>query len=128
MSANLKIGARVLRPGGAVLAYGAFAGCVAVLTWQLYRWMRDGEWTHVGAGDGLRMLLEVCCVRDGDVGRLATLAHWLQNPTDWLGWHKVLDVTPASIGLFLLSVLGNFAFVRGSDLLRGDGGDGDRCE
>ena len=38
--------------------------------------------------------------------------------------HQVLDVVPASIALFLLSVLGNFIFIYGGDLLSGTHRDG----
>jgi hypothetical protein len=66
----------------------------------------------------LRAVLVTCCVNDGDSGHLASFVHWLDTPTDWLGWHKLLEVIPASIGLFALSMLGNFAFIYGSDRIR----------
>jgi hypothetical protein len=84
---------------------------------QVYRWFREGEWTHIGITDALRAVLVGCCVSDNSKGMLATLVHWLDTPTDWFGWHKVLEVMPASIGLFALSMLGNFVFIYGSDRL-----------
>jgi hypothetical protein len=35
------------------------------------------------------------------------LVHWLDAPVDWLGMHKVLEVLPASLALFVFSILGN---------------------
>jgi hypothetical protein len=114
----------VLRTLGAVLAYGCLAAFVVLISLQLYRWFRDGEWTHIGITDGLRGVLASCCVNEASTGSLAVFAHWLDAPTDWLGWHKVLEVIPASIGLFALSMLGNFIFIYGSDRLQDQRGDG----
>jgi len=106
---------RVLRLAGGIIAYGCLAAFLCLIAVQLYRWFRDGEWTRIGISDGLRATLVNCCVNDGDTGHLANLVHWLDTPTDWLGWHRVLEVVPASIGLFALSMLGNFAYIYGSD-------------
>ena len=114
----------VLRTLGAVLAYGCLAAFVVLISLQLYRWFRDGEWTHIGITDGLRGVLASCGVNEASTGSLAVFAHWLDAPTDWLGWHKVLEVIPASIGLFALSMLGNFMFIYGSDRLQDQRGDG----
>ena len=49
-------------------------------------------------------------------GRLAALAHWLEAPpVDWLGLHRVLEVVPASLALFALSIVGNCIFIYGLD-------------
>ena len=77
----------VLRTAGAILAYGCLAAFIVLISVQLYRWFRDGEWTHIGISDGLRAMLESCCVSAGSTGPLAVLVHWLDTPTDWLGWH-----------------------------------------
>jgi hypothetical protein len=114
--------ALLLRIFGGIVAYGGLAAFLCLILAQLYRWFRDGEWTHIGINDGLHSLLMTCCVREGDGGGLAALVHWLEAPTDWLGLHKILEVVPASIGLFLLSVLGNFLFIRGGDLLAAEDG------
>jgi hypothetical protein len=106
---------RVLRLAGGIIAYGCLAAFLCLIGVQLYRWFREGEWTRIGITDGLRATLVNCCVRDGDTGVLANLVHWLDTPTDWFGWHRVLEVIPASIGLFAMSVLGNFAYIYGSD-------------
>jgi hypothetical protein len=108
---------RMLRGFGAVLGYGCLAAFVLLLGAQIYRWFRDGEWTHFGLSEGLRDGLARCCVRDGDTGRLATFVHWLDAPVDWLGLHQVLEVVPASLGLFALSILGNSLFIYCRDRL-----------
>jgi hypothetical protein len=95
---------------GAAVAYGALAAFIYLVSLQLYRWFREGEWTHVGTGEGLRAVLARCCVKDGAEGRLAALARWLDAPVDWLGLHKVLEVVPASMTLFALSILANCLF------------------
>ncbi len=109
---NIAKAARIL---GAIVAYGAFLACIALVGLQLYRWFRAGEWTHIGISDGLRSLLGYCCLRGGG-GRLAEFAQWLDAPTDWFGWHRLLDVVPASVGLFVLSVIGNFVRIRAGEL------------
>ena len=105
----------VMRIGGAAVAYGCLAAFILLIGVQTYRWFRDGEWTHIGISDGLLALLTRCCVRDGATGLIAHFAQWLDAPQDWLGWHKLLDTVPASIGLFFLSVIGNFIHIYGSD-------------
>lgn len=106
---------RILRLAGAIVAYGCLAAFLCLIAVQLYRWFREGEWTRIGITDGLRATLVDCCVSEGDTGHLANFVHWLDTPTDWLGWHRVLEVVPASIALFSMSMLGNFAYIYGSD-------------
>ncbi len=110
--------AMLLRACGAVIAYGCLTAFLCLISIQVYRWLKDGEWTHIGITDGLRTVLVSCCVRDADTGLSAHLVHWIDTPTDWFGWHKVLEVIPASIGLFALSIAGNFLFVYGTDRLQ----------
>jgi hypothetical protein len=102
----------------AVVGYGCLAAFLCLISLQLYRWFREGEWTPIGTSDGMRVALAHCCVKDGDTGRLATLAHWLDAPpVDWLGLHKVLEVIPASLALFAVSILGNCIFIYSLDRL-----------
>lgn len=106
-----KGGLRICQALGAVLGYGCLAAFLLLVGMQVYRWFREGEWTHIGVTEGLRVALARCCVNDGDTGRLAGLVHWIDTPTDWLGLHTVLDVMPASLALFVLSILGNSVFI-----------------
>lgn len=108
---------RILRGVGAFLGYGGLAAFLLLLGAQVYHWFRDGEWTHFGLSEGFRDGLYRCCVKDGDTGAIATFAHWLDAPVNWLGLHKVLEVVPASLGLFALSILGNSLFIYCSDRL-----------
>jgi|APFre7841882630_1041343.scaffolds.fasta_scaffold10242_3 hypothetical protein len=110
-----KIVLRIMRGMGAVIGYGGLAAFLWLISVQLYRWFRDGEWTHIGVSDGLRSVLTRCCVNAGDTGRLAALWHWLDAPVDWLGLHKVLEVVPASLALFALSIAGNSIFIYSCD-------------
>jgi len=109
---------RVTGALGAVLGYGCLAAFLYLVSTQVYRWFRDGDWTHFGVAEGLRVGLTRCCVSDGDTGRLAALVRWLDAPVDWLGLHKILEILPASLALFALSILGNSIFIYCRD--RGD--------
>jgi len=102
---------RITGAFGAVLGYGCLAAFLYLITLQIYRWFREGDWTHFGVAEGMRFWLTRCCVKDGDTGRLAALVHWLDAPADWVGLHKVLEVLPASLALFVLSILGNSIFI-----------------
>jgi len=106
---------RITQGIGAVVGYGGLAAFLWLISVQLYRWFRDGEWTHIGVSDGLRAALSRCCVDSTDTGRLAALWHWLDAPVDWLGMHKVLEVVPASLALFALSIAGNSIFIYSCD-------------
>jgi hypothetical protein len=102
---------RITGAFGAVLGYGCLAAFLYLISLQIYRWFREGDWTHFGVADGMQVWLTRCCVKDGDTGRLAALVHWLEAPTDWMGLHKVLEILPASLALFALSILGNSIFI-----------------
>ncbi len=110
---------RVISAIGAAIGYGCLIGFLYVVGLQSYRWFRDGEWTHIGMIDGLRIGLVKCCVKDGDTGRLAAFMHWLVAPVTWLGMHKVLEVVPASLALFAISIAGNCLFIYCRDRLDG---------
>jgi hypothetical protein len=109
------------RAAGANLGYGCLAAFLCLISVQVYRWFRDGEWTHFGVSEGIRAGLSRCCVKDGDTGRLASLLHWLDAPADWLGLHKVLEVVPASLALFACSILGNCIFIYCRDRIEASG-------
>ena len=102
---------------GAVIGSGCLLGFLYVLCGQVYRWFRDGEWTHFGMDDGLRTALLHCCVKDGGSGRSAALLRWLDAPVDWLGLHKVLEVVPATLAIFAVSIAGNCLFIYCRDRL-----------
>jgi hypothetical protein len=96
---------------GAVVGYGCLAAFLYLISLQIYRWFRDGEWTHLGVSEGLRIGLQHCCVRDGASGRLAVFLQWLDSPVDWLGMHKILEIVPATLALFAVSIAGNSLFI-----------------
>ncbi len=103
---------------GALIGYGCLAAFLWLVSVQLYRWFRQGEWTHIGMGDGIRIGLTHCCVRDDAVGRLAGFLHWWESPASWLGLHKVFEVVPASLALFAVSIVGNSLFIYCRDRLQ----------
>jgi hypothetical protein len=100
---------------GAVFGYGCLIAFLYLVTMQIYHWFRDGIWTHVGMGDGLRMGLERCCVKDPETGMFAGFLQWLDTPVDWLGLHRLIEVVPASLALFLVSIAGNCLFIYSRD-------------
>ena len=108
---------RVIGGIGALIGYGCLAAFLGLISVQIYRWFRQGEWTHIGISDGIRISLVHCCVKDGGGGRLAAFLKWLDSPVDWLGMHQVLDVVPASLALFAVSMAGNSLFIYCRDRL-----------
>jgi hypothetical protein len=117
MSAR-KAALRVLSVLGAIVAYGYLIACLALVGFQVYRWFQNGEWTHVGVNDGMRAALAHFAGAEGLTGWRASLARWLDAPVAWLGLHTVLEVLPASLALFIISILGNSLFVYTTDRLR----------
>jgi len=108
---------RTISVVGAVIGYGCLIAFLSLVGLQSYRWFHDGEWTHIGMNDGLRIGLAHCCVKDDDAGRLAAFMHWLVAPVNWLGMHKVFEVVPASLALFAISIAGNCLFIYCRDRL-----------
>lgn len=96
---------------GAVLGYGCLALFLWLVSTQIYRWFRDGEWTHIGLIDGLRASAIACCAKNGAGPRVTGFLSWLDSPVDWLGLHRVFEVIPASLALFALSIFGNCLFI-----------------
>jgi hypothetical protein len=109
---------RVGGAAGALFGYGCLAAFLSLVGFQIYRWFREGEWTHVGVSDGLRVIVNHLGVTPDSTGRLSELAHWLDAPVHWLGLHKALEVLPASLALFAISILGNSIFIYLSDRAR----------
>jgi hypothetical protein len=108
---------RLICAVGAVIGYGCLIAFLYLVGLQSYLWFRDGEWTHIGMIEGLRVGLVRCCVKDGDTGRLAAFIHWLVAPVNWLGMHKVFEVVPASLAVFAISIAGNCLFIYCRDRL-----------
>jgi hypothetical protein len=113
-----EISVRSLSVLGAIIGYGCLAAFLWLVSTQLYRWFRDGEWTHIGMIDGLRATLNYCCVKTGAEGRVAGFVSWLDSPADWQGLHRVFQVMPASLALFALSIVGNCLFIYFRDRVR----------
>ena len=112
-----EISLRIMGAAGAVIGYGFLIAFLYLVGVQVYRWFRDGEWAHLGMSEGLRSGLVHCCVKDGDTGRLAAFLHWLDAPVDWIGLHKLFEIVPVSLALFVVSILGNCVFIYCQDRL-----------
>lgn len=102
---------RIMSVIGAIIGYGCLALFLWLVSSQIYRWFREGEWTHVGMIEGLRTATIRCCARGAAEGRFAQFLHWLDAPADWLGLHRIFEVIPASLALFAVSILGNCLFI-----------------
>jgi hypothetical protein len=110
---------RVTSVIGAIIGYGCLAAFLVLIGMQLNGWFRQGEWMHVGMGDGIRVTLVRCCVRDvASEGHFAGYLQWWASPVSWLGLHKVFEVVPASLALFAVSIAGNSLFIYCRDRLR----------
>jgi hypothetical protein len=109
---------RVTSVIGAIIGYGCLAAFLYLISMQLYGWFRQGEWMHVGMGDGIRVGLMRCCVRGDAAGYFAGFLQWWSSPVSWLGLHKVFEVIPASLALFAVSIAGNSLFIYCRDRLR----------
>jgi hypothetical protein len=107
---------------GAIVAYGYLIACLGLVGFQVYRWFQNGEWTHVGVNDGVRAVLARLAGADGLTGWRAALAQWLDAPVSWLGLHTLLEMVPASLALFVISILGNNLFIYTTDRLREERG------
>ena len=103
---------------GAIVGYGCLVAFLLLIGMQLYNWFRQGEWTHVGVGEGIRAGLAHCCVRDPGAGYFAGFLQWWDSPASWLGLHKLFEVIPASLALFAASIAGNSVFIYCRDQLR----------
>jgi len=111
----------ILRLGsvlGAIVGYGYLIAFLGLVGFQVYRWFQNGEWTHVGVNDGMRAALAHLAGPDGLTSWRAALAQWLDAPVTWLGLHRVLEVLPASLALFAVSILGNSLYIYTTDRLR----------
>jgi hypothetical protein len=109
---------RVTSVIGAIIGYGCLAAFLYLVSMQLYYWFRQGEWLHVGMGDGIKVGLARCCLRVDGAGYLAGFLQWWSAPVSWLGLHKVFEVVPASLALFAVSIAGNSLFIYCRDRLR----------
>jgi hypothetical protein len=109
---------RTMSVVGAVIGYGCLAAFLYLVGAQLLRWFHQGEWTHVGMGDGLRISLTHCCLKEDGSGRIAGFLQWWDSPVSWLGLHKVFEVVPASLALFAFSIAGNSLFIYCRDRLQ----------
>jgi hypothetical protein len=60
---------------------------LAIVGWQIYGYLRHAIWQPLSVLDTL----------------LFINVKWAENPTDWIGLHHVLELTPLSVGIIILS-------------------------
>jgi len=66
-----------------------FTGALFIFGYQLFQWLRHGDWKSISVITGLRWLE----------------SSWAVYPREWLGVHKLLDFIPLSIALILLGLV-----------------------
>jgi hypothetical protein len=109
---------RIISVVGAIIGYGCLAAFLYLIGIQLHGWLRQGDWMHIGMGDGIKVGLMRCCVRPDGAGHVAGFLRWWDSPVSWLGLHKVFEVIPMSLALFAASIAGNSLFIYCRDRLR----------
>ena len=67
-----------------VLGLGLFGG-LGMLGYQIYMYLRSGEWYSFSVITGLRWLN----------------VQWAFYPKEWIGLYKILDDFPLSLGIFI---------------------------
>ncbi len=90
---------RVTSVIGAIIGYGCLAAFLYLIGMQLHGWFRQGEWTHIGMGDGIKVGLMRCCVRDDGAGHFAGFLQWWDSPVNWLGLAQSIRGDPGVSGV-----------------------------
>lgn len=81
-----------------VVFLGGFLGGPALFIYQVYFYLRFGEWSSFS-------LISVLSELDSRPG------HWALNPESWVGLHYILDFIPLSLVLFFTGAfLGGYLF------------------
>jgi hypothetical protein len=115
---NQKLAWRATSILAAIIGYGALVMFLILVVTQIYRWFRDGEWPHLGINEGMRVALNICCAQSSPTGMVSRVMRWIDSPVDWLGLHLVMELVPASLALFFVSIIGNSLFIYCRDKLR----------
>lgn len=75
--------------GTAILAIVLLLSSFGIVGWQIFDFLRDGEWVSISI---------ITALVKFDIP-------WAIYPQDWLGLHKVLDVIPLSAALFVSGLI-----------------------
>lgn len=70
--------------------FAGIAGCMAIVGWQVYTWLKFSIWTPVSVLTALRW----------------ANVDWAFSPTNWLGLHKAFDFMPLAIAAPVLGIVG----------------------
>jgi|GEM_PF-4733309 hypothetical protein len=71
-----------------IVGFG-FLGGIGVLVYQIYWYLRIGEWYSFSVITGLRWLN----------------VQWAFYPTEWIGIYKILDEFPLCLGMFICGLI-----------------------
>lgn len=93
---------------GQGFAFAGLGGGAALLSWQIYTWLKTGEWPPISTPDGL-FIAWAFLFADGSAA--PHFVQWLIAPETWIGVHKILDAIPAALTLFLVGIGGLMLFV-----------------
>ena len=90
MNTPIHITLDTLVEGVVWLVCAAFIGGLAApLGWQVFVYLRSGEWVPFSTLDALALF---------------SSSPWLRSPDDWIGFHRMLDAIHG--GLFLMAASG----------------------
>ena len=63
-------------------------GGMGLFVWQIYAWLKSSLWPSVSVIDALRWMG----------------VSWAVAPHDWLGLHKLLNLVPLALTLFIVGL------------------------
>lgn len=81
-------------------ALASFVLALLILGWQVFKWLKSGEWIPASVIDALVKIRSWLIDSDAD---WTNFDYWLLLPTTWIGLHKALAFTHVSIVLVALA-------------------------
>lgn len=80
---------------GVILVLLGCLGTIGIFTYQIYAYLQFGFWVPISLVSALGWLK----------------SEWALNPTQWIGFHSILDFLPLSVASFVIGIaLGWFVF------------------
>lgn len=89
MPSGADASSRIMGIVGLLIGLGGILGCLAILGWQVFHYLRSGYWIAISVIDGLtRMGVE-----------------WAIYPTDWIGLHNMLGAINLGAAIMICGVV-----------------------
>lgn len=77
-------------PSSIWVAILSILASVGIVIYQTYEWLRYGDWIKISVLQLLSFSEE--------------LQSWIYYPTEWVGVHKIFELIPLSLALFLIGI------------------------